>query len=522
MVAAHPTSERAGRSVALRAALALLATCAALWLAGWLAQGSPSAWPRFEDDAYYYLAIARNAARGHGFTADGLSPTNGFQPLWMWLLVPVAWLTSGDTAWLLAAAQLLVVGLFAAAAGLLFALLRERFGLGPALAGTALLLLPPFLNVLVSGMESGLAVLLLVLLVRELLARGVLEARRATRDDLRTGILLGLLLLARLDAVFVAVALTGYLAGAEWARAGLPAALRKGLGVFWPTVALVAPYLAWNWLAFGHLVPISGALKTSLAAPGWLPENLPRPYLALLALCLCAPLALRRRPGDTRALALVCALDLGLSLQTLHAVVWMRWAVFAWHFALFIPIAALAAAVLARAALERLPRPVPGALGAGLAALVAVAQLASIARLPLAFTGATGAAGVWVAQHLPEDAVLAMKDSGAFGYFAERRVMNLDGVVNSFAFEQSLCRGELGAFLRAHGVGYVVQHAIPPEVRSGAYDTFRQRYPCHLPGGRDGEILLRREREVFRGGAYHNYQGQEDQVVIWSVAPGDL
>ena len=123
-----------------------------LWLAGWWTQGFASAWPRFEDDAYYYLVIARNAASGQGFTADGLSPTNGFQPLWMWLLVPIAWLTSGEPTRLLAATQLVVVCVFAASGALLWDLLRSRLGFLPALLGTAVAFVPRFTNVLVSGM----------------------------------------------------------------------------------------------------------------------------------------------------------------------------------------------------------------------------------------------------------------------------------------------------------------------------------------------------------------------------------
>jgi hypothetical protein len=41
------------------------------------------------EDGYYYLQIARNAALGHGSTYDGVTPTNGYHPLWMLALVPV-------------------------------------------------------------------------------------------------------------------------------------------------------------------------------------------------------------------------------------------------------------------------------------------------------------------------------------------------------------------------------------------------------------------------------------------------
>jgi hypothetical protein len=63
-------SEAAPRAFVWLAAVGLIGTCLTLWIAAWTTRGFPSAWPRFEDDAYYYLAIARNVASGHGFTMD--------------------------------------------------------------------------------------------------------------------------------------------------------------------------------------------------------------------------------------------------------------------------------------------------------------------------------------------------------------------------------------------------------------------------------------------------------------------
>ncbi|HEY2882771.1 MAG TPA: hypothetical protein VGJ15_10065, partial [Pirellulales bacterium] len=42
------------------------------------------------DDSYYYLKTAANAQAGYGFSFDRINPTNGFHPLWMGLLVPLA------------------------------------------------------------------------------------------------------------------------------------------------------------------------------------------------------------------------------------------------------------------------------------------------------------------------------------------------------------------------------------------------------------------------------------------------
>lgn len=510
---------------ALRTVLVFLATCLALWLAGWTTQGFASAWPRFEDDAYYYLAIARNVASGLGFSADGISPTNGFQPLWMWLLVPVAWLTSGDTARLLTATQLLVVLTFCVSGGLLCALLRARLGLLPALFGSAVLLFPRYSNVLLSGMESGVLVLVAVSLIAELLRSRTLERAEPARGDARAGLLFGLLLLARLDSVFVALACAGCVALTGLGRADAPFAarltrtVRKELSVFWPSVALVAPYLAWNLLRFGHWLPISGALKTSHAAPAFMPGNVHPTFAVLLALAFAAAALELWRPRERGLGRVLAVFATGLTLQALHAVVFMRWAVFNWHFALFIPVGALAVAVLARAAQERVPRVLHRPALAAVAAILVAAQVASISRLHRTLTGAGREAGRWVAQSLPANAVLGMKDSGAFGYFAERRVMNLDGVVNSFEFQESLCRGELAEFLARHGVAYIAQHAVPPEVRAGNYESYSQVYGCHFSGGRDSELALRHDREVFRGSPYLSSLGDEEQLVIWRISP---
>ena len=41
------------------------------------------------DDGFLYFQVARNLAAGHGFTFDGINPTNGFHPLWLLLITPI-------------------------------------------------------------------------------------------------------------------------------------------------------------------------------------------------------------------------------------------------------------------------------------------------------------------------------------------------------------------------------------------------------------------------------------------------
>ncbi len=49
------------------------------------------------DDAYYYFNVARNIALGNGLSADGVTTTTGFHPLYCFLLAGLHWLTSPST-----------------------------------------------------------------------------------------------------------------------------------------------------------------------------------------------------------------------------------------------------------------------------------------------------------------------------------------------------------------------------------------------------------------------------------------
>ena len=83
-----------------------------LFVAGILAYGAGSAWyvlARFdlvnlirdqnEEDAFYYFQIARNLAEGKFSTFDGgITRTNGYHPLWLFLITPFYWVFDKEAA----------------------------------------------------------------------------------------------------------------------------------------------------------------------------------------------------------------------------------------------------------------------------------------------------------------------------------------------------------------------------------------------------------------------------------------
>lgn len=50
----------------------------------------------YTEDAFYLHAVARHFAAGHGITIDGVRPTNGFQPLGLFLYAPFYLLSRGE------------------------------------------------------------------------------------------------------------------------------------------------------------------------------------------------------------------------------------------------------------------------------------------------------------------------------------------------------------------------------------------------------------------------------------------
>ena len=83
-----------------------------LFLGGILAYGAGFAWymlARLDlinlirdvntDDAFYYFQIARNLAEGKFSTFDGgITRTNGYHPLWLFLITPFYWIFDKETA----------------------------------------------------------------------------------------------------------------------------------------------------------------------------------------------------------------------------------------------------------------------------------------------------------------------------------------------------------------------------------------------------------------------------------------
>jgi hypothetical protein len=208
------------------------------------------------DDTYYTLAISRSLAFGLAPTVDGNTPTNGFQPLLAFLLVPVFMFTNSPDIPL--RVSMVLMAIFDSLTILLISKLASRFLKNSpekvALAAGVLWAFSPvaIANAL-GGLETALAVTCSLLLV-ELWCRA--REKGKIISFIFIGIFAGLSLLARIDTAFIIFTLGTYeiLFGYRWGIL---------IGGF-VALLLVLPWWIYELVRFGSIIPESGMAVQAL------------------------------------------------------------------------------------------------------------------------------------------------------------------------------------------------------------------------------------------------------------------
>jgi hypothetical protein len=484
---------------------------------------------RSTDDSYYYFGVARNIVLGNGVTFDGMNPTNGWHPLWMLMLLPIYKLTAASPE----LALRVVFSLVAVIAGATFWTAYRVLGLWMerliALLASSLLLAPMFLNAMLNGLETGVLILLMLVTVWHTARHDLFSPRTSWSRDALLGALLGLVFLARLDSAFFVMAFGLVIVG-RWAREcrrdremGPAALIRKAVisgGVF---LLVAAPYVIWNRMTFGHIVPISGAVKSSFPEIAFRLERL-LGFHALygvmqLAVATVALIVLEiwhfRRPQHYRVPSVLWALWLGAILHFAYSMLFMRWAAHWWHYASYIPLVLLSVGLLLERVRAWLKLPaVAWRLALGGALAVCVAGMWADARLRGEHHEPWLAAALWTRDNLPPDAVVGMMDCGLYGYFNGHRTVNLDGVINGYAFQEALRDGRFSEFLASCGVTHIADYHV--NYRDGRFSI---NVPARLHRAPGAQIVATPDAEVHRSEPYRHVAAKhgETRFVIWKL-----
>ncbi len=537
-----------------------------LFIGGILAYGAGFAWymlARFDlvnlirdvngDDSFYYFQIARNLAEGKFSTFDGgITRTNGYHPLWLFLITPFYWVFDKEA--VLFAIKAFEIMLIAGGVALVAA--AARLARMPyILLFAALPMLYHQHHALIAGMEAAAGLFMLGLFT----LAACLFARSPARWKWPLAAVTFALPWVRLEYIAISLAGTAVLCLVEWSRQerapGAPLGERarsarsvKAAAPFLGTVGGILAYFAYNKLVFGGVTPVSGATKQMWSERLWEQEGgysfvqnfwdvLQIPafdYELLVALEVCAYVVLvwwsspppRSRGWTDRLLLafLVCVFGLAVghlakfaqTVLTVHP----NWGSYAWYFVpaylmmvLIIPVRCYVAIHFIRRFLDPKSPRIANLLSMGIV-VVGTAFLFTKADFtgPFRLVDRLGKStrlkmkvisymGVQVMDRvLPEDSVVGAWDAGVIGYFSRYPVVNLDGLVNSYEYLRALREGTEATFHQRYGITHF---AIVEFLQEGT--------EVHvLPAVRDYLARKRRERPavgaiLFEGSQYrHN------------------
>ena len=455
------------------------------------------------DDAYYYFTIGRNWAHGYVSTFGIVDRTNGYHPLWQLICIVPYLLGLDGTA---AVRTLLVVQLGLWLVGWRLILdqvasavdgwksLAERPGArrtcdAVVVVVTLALVGNPFLfKMVVNGLESGLVFPVgAALLTWSLRFRGRFVSRSTRTQRLVTGGLLALAFLSRTDAIML-MGVIGVWCLFDGGTRGAPVAISTRVGRTTEILAIpavvVAIYLGLNQVIFDTPMQISGTIKR-------LPLTPTRAIVAMvwaavgIAIILGArkPISTRSKAPRTRrffaATGWYVAFCVGLVgyYSTLQSVPYL------WYFA---PLALYGMWIILLFTSDL----VEGSMAetgvrAALPALVVTLPFVAIAIWSIpgfispgnrALMVHDAAAGQWIDSHLPPSAVVASWDAGVIGYYSNRPMVNLDGVVNSVAWYDALKTGRTAEFLSQRKVQWAANHGGDVDGRDPGIDLLLRQF----------------------------------------------
>jgi hypothetical protein len=442
--------------------LAVLVLCVLAAQALWL---TPTELSRlFPDDAYFYMKTAHNIGAGLGSTFDGINATNGYHPLYMGVLVLASKIAPLE-GW---AGLYTVLGVDLPLTAAWIWIAGRTAQLAGWSSGATCLLLAALLPLAFND-DLGTEVNLLLPLAwgYAWLAQRVALSESASRLTLGAGWLGAAIVLTRVDALlFVAVVTSAVLVARAFAHGPNPReALRVGALLAGPAFVALTLFGALNYAWTGHWSPVSAWLKAESLQDLHYAGIEPRRGVFLLVAAAGACLAILRG-ARTRSAATIVSAGLGVWVLAYLALLCfgVRGGPESWYFPLPLSIGTLVGLDALRAPFERAN---PVLRGAAVVLALAAAFVLSAAEVRAWLSrGRRHDAGIeiaeWIKRELPLDAhIFQVDNSGIVGYFSERAVINGDGLINGWEYQDSLRAGRLPDYLARHDVEWFVLDELP-------------------------------------------------------------
>jgi hypothetical protein len=424
----------------------------------------------FTDDAYYYALIAHHLAHGQGSTFGDLVSTNGYQPLWELMLVPLNALADGDA--FLRLAYTLMAALFALSVAAMWAIAYRLRSMAAGIYGATYAVVVGMLagNQFFQGMEIGVVIPAILAFVWVALTNSPSAGAGLSLGALALAIALGRLDAVAIPVVFAALTLRRDNRAMRKTVIFASAILVAGLGV----------YALFNFAVFGTPVPVSGVAKS--VGGGRLGLSLLGDYLVYgklgpIPLCLgmqallssgVALLLLRRQRmfsthSDRVIQDLIVTLLIGQAVQIAYYAATSSFPFWGWYYyyppiQLFLTGLVIAQAVLRnrRGRMLRAPAFVTFAVCSG--CLVAVGAFVTDPPETTTWSAAAIPAAAWIHENSASNDVIAIGDrAGYFTWLNRRPTVQLEGLVQDTAFLSFLKGERIGDYMKQVHVRYYVR-----------------------------------------------------------------
>lgn len=224
------------------------------------------------EDGYYALSVASNIASGHGVTIDGVHKTNGFQPLFTFLCVPAFLLAGGNQYMAIRFVLLLHWLIFLLTAYVMGRIAVDSTGTkvhwqhSPTFWWIFYLFVSFTLLFIVNfnGLETGFLLFLYACTWRYYQKTGI----TTWKQTVLFAIILGLLVLTRIDAVFFVMIFTLFY---FFSNSGtFVQRLKRCCTLGGISFIVSSPWWIFNYINFGSFFPTSGKAYQSWITLGTL------------------------------------------------------------------------------------------------------------------------------------------------------------------------------------------------------------------------------------------------------------
>lgn len=462
-----------------------------------------------QDDAFFYFRIAGNVVQNGFFSFDGLTPTNGFHPLWMGLLTGLRYLCPDPFGYLSLAALLsiLLLGL----CGVRFALFARGRYSAPVQFLTLLLLLRYLRDFSLMCMETS------ILLPAAFMLLISFDGLKGDSDSGRLwalGLLVALTTASRLDSAL----LCAILAVSAVAKCGR----RALLPVLLPGTVLFLGYAALNHSFMGTPVSVSGMMKASgfgfnrlFAAQLFRlgdPLGVRSPWgLYLLLLLPAFPVSfMKTMPFAARVSGVF------LMFFTLCQLFLSQWRLWYWYAYPAVIFLAFGLPPLLQRLYDRLA--LPERVGSVSASALFIILCGSCFFWGLAYGDVSTndfrhrnmLIAIELNETLPDTVVVAMGDrAGSFAYFFHGHVLQAEGLAGNADLGAAVRSGTLQHYLHSVGTDFILSWTGPH--LADDYDLWTLAIPDRAQcTAFNNTITVQGADEVAR------WPGSEESAFLWS------